>query len=380
MKVAICGAGPAGLYTAILLRRARPDANIEILEQNAAGSTFGFGVVLSEDALSFLRADDPDTTAVIEPALTRWSDIEIRHRGARIRIDGIGFTGIGRLELIGLLSERAASLGIHPRYETRVNDPDTLADADLVIGADGINSVVRGTDPEAFGETIEPLSNRFVWYGCHRDFDALTQTFIDAPVGRMNAHHYSYAPGKSTFIIEMTPDVFVATGFGDMAEPEYRAICEDWFAETLEGAGLVPNNSVWRRFPQLRCSRWYHGNRVLVGDALHTAHFSIGSGTRLALEDAIALVRALEAADWDVAAALPAYQRAREPVLEKIVAAARRSAAWYENYGKHMDLDPHAFARSYILRAGRLTTERLQTMSPKFAAELAERGLNLEAA
>lgn len=380
MKVDIIGAGPSGLYAAILLKRSRPDLQIEVIEQNAPDATFGFGVVFSDHALDFLRADDRETADLIEPHMQRWSDIVVAHRGERITIDGVGFAGIGRLELLDLLQQRAADLGITPRYNEQVTDLSGRPEVDLVIGADGLNSLVRGADRAGFGEDISLLGNRFVWYGADREFDALTQTFIYTEYGPMNAHHYSYAPGRSTFIIEMGPETFHRTGFDKMAEPEYRAVCQRLFADHLGGAALIANNSLWRQFPNLACATWYRGNRVLVGDALHTAHFSIGSGTRLALEDVIALVRALEDADWDVGRALPAYQTARQPVLEKITAAARRSADWYEDFGSHMALAPWPFALSYIRRAGRLDADRLSKLAPVFTDNLRRRGIDLEAA
>jgi len=373
MQITIAGAGPAGLYAAILIRRTRPDIGLRVVEQNPPDATFGFGVVLSDQALDFLAADDPETVALFAPHLTRWRDIAVVHRGQRIAIDGIGFSGIGRLELLKLLQERAAQLGIVPEYRTRLDAPP---DGDLVIGADGLNSVIRATGD--FGETLGYQKNRFVWYGTPRNFDALTQTFIDTDFGPMNAHHYSYAPGRGTFIIEMGPETFARTGFADLPEPAYRATCERLFAPALDGAPLIPNNSVWRQFPNLWCARWHDGSRVLVGDALHTAHFSIGSGTRLALEDVVALVRALVAHDWDIPAALPAWQAAREPVLKKLVTAARASADWYDDFGAHMALDPWRFALSYIRRAGRIDANRLRTLAPGFAAGAEARGLSLE--
>jgi 2-polyprenyl-6-methoxyphenol hydroxylase-like FAD-dependent oxidoreductase len=380
MRVSILGAGPAGLYAAILLKRRRPDVSVRVFEQNPPDATFGFGVVFSDKALAFLEEDDPETAALIEPEMERWSDITVVHREERIAIDGVGFAAIGRLEMLALLQRRAAELGIKPAYRTRVEDLDDLEPADLVIAADGLNSQIRAQMPEAFGESLEYLDNRFAWYGADREFATLTQTFIETRFGPMNAHHYRYAPGRSTFIIEMTPDTFDATGFGDMAEPDYRALCVQCFEKELGGASLVPNNSLWRRFPVLRCSRWYHGKYVLVGDALHTAHFSIGSGTRLAMEDVVALVKALEAHDWEPQAGLPAYQSAREPILEKITAAARRSADWYERFDEHMALSPWEFALSYIRRAGRIDADRLRQLAPRFSAALEERGISLEQA
>lgn len=370
MQITILGAGPAGLYAAILIRRARPDIALRVIEQNPPDATFGFGVVLSDQALDFLAADDPETVALFAPHLTRWRDIAVVHRGERIAIDGIGFSGIGRLEMLRLLQGRAADLGIHPDYNTRL---DTVPEGDLVIGSDGLNSIIRAQGD--FGATVTHQTNHFVWYGTPRNFDALTQTFIDTEYGPMNAHHYSYAPGRGTFIVEMSPGTFARTGFADRAEPEYRAKCEALFAPALDGAPLIPNNSVWRQFPHLWCDRWYDGNRVLVGDALHTAHFSIGSGTRLALEDVVALIRALKDHGWNVAQALPAYQTARAPVLRKLVTAARASADWYDDFGTHMALDPWPFALSYICRAGRIDAARLRALAPGFAARATARGL-----
>ena len=380
MRITILGAGPAGLYAAILIRRARPDCDIQVIEQNPNGATFGFGVVFSDQALDFLRADDPETADLIEPHMTRWSDIMVNHKGTAIAIDGIGFAGIGRLELLRLLQDRAAALGIFPIYERRIESASDLRASDLVIAADGLNSVIRSNNPAAFGAEITSLNNRFVWYGADRNFDALTQTFIDTAYGPMNAHHYSYAPGRATFIIEMGADTFARSGLGQMDERDYRKACEGFFADQLGGARLIPNSSSWRQFPNLSCRTWYNGNQVLVGDALHTAHFSIGSGTRLALEDVIALVRALQDTDWNIDSALPAYQAARQPVLEKIVRAARASANWYEDFGEHMTLEPWPFALSYIRRAGRLDAGRLSRLAPKFTADLQQRGIDLEAA
>lgn len=377
MKVSIVGAGPAGLYAAILLKRLRGDLDIVVTEQNAPDATFGFGVVFSDDALAFLRRDDPETADLIEPHMMRWSDIAVVHRNERVEIDGIGFAGIGRLKLLELLQSRARDLGIEPMYNTRLTDIDPIG-SDLVIGADGLNSQVRASGD--FGEYFHTQSNFFVWYGTDREFDALTQTFVDTTWGPMNAHHYSYAPRSATFLIEADTATFKRAGFENMEEPQYRKICEEVFSEQLEGAKLIPNASQWRRFPHLSCDNWFDGNKVLVGDALHTAHFSIGSGTRLALEDVVALSTALVNSDWDVDKALPLYQSTREPILSKIVHAARNSADWYDDYAKHMTQEPWNFALSYIRRANRISSERLRKMAPLFSAEIERRGLSIEAA
>ena len=380
MDVAILGAGPAGLYAAILLKRARPDVSIRVYEQNPADATWGFGVVFSDQALAFLRKDDPETADLIEPEMETWSDIVVSHRGERIAIDGVGFSAIGRLDLLQLLQRRAAELGVTPHYDTRIDNVSDLGDADLIIAADGLNSIVRAEAPDVFGESLGYLDNRFVWYGATKPFGALTQTFKSTRFGPVNAHHYRYAPDRSTFIVECAPEAFEAAGFEDMSEPETRALCEEFFAEELDGAALVSNNSIWRRFPVLRCAKWHNGNRVLVGDALHTAHFSIGSGTRLAMEDVIALVQALKDTDFDIAEALPTYQAARQPILAKIVNAAMTSADWYEHFGEHMALEPWPFALSYIRRAGRLDAERLRSLAPRFVGELEAHGVELDAA
>jgi 2-polyprenyl-6-methoxyphenol hydroxylase-like FAD-dependent oxidoreductase len=366
MRIVILGAGPAGLYLAYLIKRRRPDLDVAVMEQNTADATFGFGVVFSDRALEFLREDDAETYSAIVPQMESWSDMTILHRNERVVIDGIGFAAIGRLKLLQLVQARARAVGVEPRFGRTVASLDELGEADLVVGADGVNSLVRQSFTDEFGAGVTHLTNRFAWFGTSKPFDTLTQTFRHTPIGDFNAHHYRYASGRSTFIIETNEETFVRAGFERMADSETRGLCEKIFADALSGHPLISNNSIWRQFPIVRNEHWSHRKYVLLGDALHTAHFSIGAGTRLAMEDAIALDKALAAQPRDVKAALAAYETARRPILEKLVAGANGSAQWYEHFAEHMELGPVDFAMSYICRSGRVDLERLRKLSPKF--------------
>lgn len=365
MRITILGAGPAGLYLAYLIKRRRPDTTVTVIEQNPADATFGFGVVFSDRALEFLREDDEATYSAITPHMESWNDITVAHRGERVTIDGVGFSAIGRLKLLQLLQARARSVGVEPVYRRTVKSLDELGDADLVVGTDGVNSLVRRGNEERFGASVRFLSNRFAWFGTGRRFETLTQTFVETDAGSFNAHHYRYAPNLSTFIVEVDGATFARAGFGQMDEEQTRSFCERVFAQALDGNQLISNKSTWRQFPIVHNEHWSVGNCVLVGDALHTAHFSIGSGTRLAMEDAIALDKALTHSD-DIGAALAAYETARRPILEKLVSGANGSATWYEHFAEHMRLAPVDFAMSYITRSGRIDIDRLRRLSPRF--------------
>ncbi len=367
MRIAVIGGGPGGLYFAYLWKKLHPDAQIDLFEQNAAGATWGFGVVFSEQALEFLRADDPGTVDAIAPRMESWRNITLNLRGESVEIDGVGFSSIGRLELLTILQQRASSAGVTPRYDTLIQSVDQLADYDLIVAADGLNSLVRRTFEGDFGTSLSYSANKFAWYGTTRRFETLSQTFVETELGAFNAHHYRYAPSMSTFLIECDPATWQRYGFADKTIEESQAACEKVFAATLDGHRLVSNKSVWRNFPWIWNERWSFKNMVLIGDALHSAHFSIGSGTRLAIEDAIALVKALDA-EGDISSALARYQTERQPIVKKLVTAARTSADWYEKFADHMKLDLSDFAYSYITRSGRIDDARLRAMSPLFMA------------
>jgi 2-polyprenyl-6-methoxyphenol hydroxylase-like FAD-dependent oxidoreductase len=376
MRVVIIGAGPAGLYLAYLLKRRVPSIDVAVFEQNAPDATFGFGLVFSDRALEFLNQSDPETLAAIKPALEHWRDSVLHLNGREIRIDGQGYTGIGRLRLLKILQERAASAGIVPRYNHAIDDLDALGPADILVGADGANSIVRRGREAEFGTRVTSLTNRFAWYGTTKRFEALSHTFIENEFGGFNAHHHRHAPDMSTVVVEIDEATYFRAGLDTMPLDQAQTLCERIFADTLQGHALISNKSIWRQFPKITNERWSVGNRVLLGDALHTAHFSIGSGTRLALEDAIALAGMVAKHGDDVPAALADYQNMRAPILAKLVAAANASADWYEHFAEHMKLPPMEFALSYITRTGRVDFERLRKSSPDFIAayELSKAG------
>jgi 2-polyprenyl-6-methoxyphenol hydroxylase-like FAD-dependent oxidoreductase len=367
VRVAVVGGGPGGLYFAYLWKKRHPQATVELFEQNPAGATWGFGVVFSEQALEFLRADDPDTVDAIAPRMESWNNITLHLRGESVAIDGVGFSSIGRLELLTILQQRARAVGVTARYDTLIQSPDALTGYDLIVAADGLNSLVRRSFAREFCASESYSANKFAWYGTTKRFETLSQTFVETDRGSFNAHHYRYAPDMSTFLVECDPATWQRYGFADKTIEQSQAICEQVFAATLDGHPLLSNKSVWRNFPWIWNEQWSHRNMVLIGDALHSAHFSIGSGTRLAIEDAIALTRALET-EPDISTALDRYQTERKPIVKKLVTAARTSADWYEKFPEHMKLGLMDFAHSYITRSGRIDDTRLRAMSPAFMA------------
>jgi 2-polyprenyl-6-methoxyphenol hydroxylase-like FAD-dependent oxidoreductase len=367
VRIAVIGGGPGGLYFSYLWKKRHPGARVDLFEQNPAGATWGFGVVFSEQALEFLRTDDPNTVEAIAPQMQSWKNITLNLRGESVEIDGVGFSSIGRLELLTILQARAASAGVAPRYDTLITSMGQLAGYDLIVAADGLNSFVRRGFEGDFSTSLSYSANKFAWYGTTKRFETLSQTFVKTELGAFNTHHYRYSSQMSTFLVECDAATWRAYGFADKTVEQSQAICEQVFAATLGGHRLVSNKSVWRNFPWIWNERWSSGNMVLIGDALHSAHFSIGSGTRLAIEDAIALTRALEA-EADISGGLRRYQAERKPIVKKLVTAARTSADWYEKFPEHMKLSLMDFAYSYITRSGRIDDARLRAMSPAFMA------------
>ena len=367
MRSVILGAGPAGLLFALLAKRRFPAWRVEVIEQNAAGDTFGFGVVFSQGALGFLERDAPDLYRELLPRMQTWPMQRIVHRDERVDIDGNGFSAIARLELNRFLQTLCRDAGVHLNFGRPVAALAELDRADLLVGADGVNSLVRRTLADAFQPRVQWLTNKFAWYGTPKAFDCLTLTFRSNEHGVWVAHHYRYSESMSTFLVECDAATWQRAGLGAMSDERSRDYCERVFAPDLDGAPLVSNKSIWRNFPLLHNRRWSAGNVVLIGDALRTGHFSIGSGTRLAFEDAIALDRAFGDAGEDVAGALAVFERERRPVVEKLFAAANASSYWYEEFPDKMQrLDALALAYDYMTRSGRMSDERLVELAPRF--------------
>ena len=305
-----------------------------------------------------------------------WSDQHIEHRGETVRIDGSSFSGVARIDLLGELQAMCAQSGVMMRFGQRFN-PDEMGDCDVLVGADGANSMLRDSHADAFGTKLQDLQNYFAWYGVERPFPTHTLTFKQTPHGVFCGHHYRYKPNMSTFLPEVDDETWERSGLYAMDEEQRRRHIEHVFADTLGGQPLISNRSVWRRWRLVTNDRWSFRNMVLIGDALHTAHPSIGSGTRLAMEDAIALWRALKVEGTEVSAAFQRYEAERRPVRKRLNKAAERSIDWYQRLGEKMHLAPYDFTYDYLLRTGVMTAERLERYSPQFMARLREaHGLN----
>lgn len=371
MNIAVVGAGPAGLYFSVLMTRAANSGGhrITVFERNAEGSTYGWGVVFSEGTLSELAEVDYLTYQDLSRALVRWSAIDIRHRGETVRSYGHGFSAISRRTLLGVLRHRALELGVDLRFQAEVSAVETLAGPyDLVIAADGVNSSIRRHSERSFDPYEDVHPTRYIWLGLPAAFDAFTFIFEETPYGLFQVHGYPYDASGSTFIVETTERNWLQAGLDQASEAESVAFCEKVFADHLKGAPLLSNRSLWNTFVTLRNGLWHHmGGQgppvALIGDAAHTAHFSIGSGTKLAMEDAASLYQALSA-NTDLAAALAAYEADRQPAVARFQEAARDSARYFEGVDQYLDLDLETFAFNLLTRSGRVTHLDMERRDP----------------
>jgi anthraniloyl-CoA monooxygenase len=386
VRIAVLGAGPGGLYFAALARQLDPRHDITIWERNAADDTFGFGVVFSDETLGGIEHADAGIFAAMQREFARWDDIDVHFRGTTFTSGGHGFAAMSRKRLLAILQGRCAELGVRMVFGTQAPDVAGLAASyDLVVAADGMNSATRGRLAATFGPDLERRRCRYIWLGTDLVFDAFKFYILDTPAGIMQVHGYPYSDRASTFILEMHEDVWRRAGFGEVAgladlapgrsDEASIELIRELCADVLGGSGagrhsLVANHSRWTTFTTVRCRTWRHENVVLLGDAAHTAHFSIGSGTKLAMEDALALAACLHEHAPAVADALAAYEAERRPVVASTQRAAQASLEWFENIGQYADQDPHQFAFNIVTRSRRVTYDNLRLRDPEFVAGL----------
>jgi len=385
MKIAIVGGGPAGLYLAILVKRRRPEYEVTVVEQNSADSTFGFGVVLADSGLSRIQEADERvyTRLVGRMTFNGCQTIKVKEEPIDLNHPAKG-GAIARIDLLHVLQEEAQALGICVRFGVRIEHPGELqslgqGDADIVVGADGVNSVVRTAYAREFGTSRSTLTNHFAWFGTPRVFEKSALVFREHEGGAFVAHYYPYSPGASTFVAECDHATWQAFGMESMTNEERRSLFERIFAPELEGQPLVSNNSNWRQFPVIQNESWTFGRHVLIGDAQTSAHFSIGSGTRIAMEDSIALAEALTSAELEGRTPLQrlgAFVQARGPEKAKLLGASRRSYLWYERFGEWMRrYTPLEFVHAFMTRTGRMDEDRLAAQYPELFDQFVRGGL-----
>jgi len=370
MRIVCVGGGPGGLYFAVLMNKADPRHQIRVVERNRPDDTFGFGVVFSDATMAGIADADSEAYRGIARHLVHWDDIDVHYRGERITSTGHGFSGMSRHTLLRVLQEQARAAGVELCFEREISTLDDLRDADLVVAADGANSTVRRLLQDRIDTTIDQRPNRFVWLGTSKPFPAFTFYFKNDDHGLWRVHAYQYGPDRSTFIVECREDTWKSAGMDRANEQETAAFLERLFAQELDGHALITNRSVWRQFPTIRTDPWSSGSIVLLGDAAHTAHFSVGSGTRMAMEDAVALRDSLHEYAHDVSAALRAYEARRRPQVESLQRAAQASLQWFEDTERYMSLEPIQFTFSLLTRSLRITHEDLRTRDAKFLARV----------
>ncbi|HYM01808.1 MAG TPA: FAD-dependent monooxygenase, partial [Stellaceae bacterium] len=370
MDITVIGGGPAGLFFSLLMKRRDPAHRITVLERNGPDDTFGWGVVFSDETLNNIAAADPESYAEITQSFAHWDAIDIHYRGEVLTSRGHGFSGLSRKRLLNILQRRALGLGVDLHFNRDVTDFEALRRADLVLAADGVNSLVRARYAAEFGPELDWRPNKFIWLGTTRRFDAFTFFFKENEHGLWRVHAYRFDERHSTFIVETTEETWRRTGLAEASEEATIRFCERLFAEELQGHPLLGSRTIWRNFPNVRNRRWWFGNMVLLGDAAHTAHFSIGSGTKLAMEDSIALADAVSG-ERDVPTALAAYEAERRPLVESTQRAAQTSLRWFEETERYFGkLEPIEFAASLLTRSLRITHENLKVRDPEFVGRM----------
>ncbi|KAA3633987.1 MAG: bifunctional salicylyl-CoA 5-hydroxylase/oxidoreductase, partial [Proteobacteria bacterium] len=379
MKIACLGGGPAGLYFAISMKLRDPSHEVTVIERNRADDTFGWGVVLSRETLDNLAANDAVSASAIREHFAYWDDIAVHYRGTRLVSGGHGFCGIGRRQLLVLLQQRARELGVDIQFETEIDDPSVYPERyDLVLAADGLNSKTRALYADHFKPDVDVRQCKFVWLGTHQKFDdAFTFIFTETEHGWVWAHAYQFDADTATFIVECSEDTWNRFGFGDMTQDQTCATCEKIFAPWLDGHALMSNarhlrGSAWLNFPRVLCEKWSYRNIVLMGDAAATAHFSIGSGSKLAMESAIALADYLHDGS-SMEDAFARYEDERRLEVLRLQSAARNSTEWFEQIERYLDFEPHQFYYSLLTRSQRISHENLRLRDPEWLEDAERR-------
>jgi anthraniloyl-CoA monooxygenase len=368
MRIAVIGGGPGGLYFSLLANKHNPAHEIRVYEQNPAGATYGWGVVFSDIGLKFLHEADPEFYNEFTADHERCDYMDIVHRGTHVQIHSNHFSRTARIDMLNILQRACQRVGVRIEFDRRVDDLGALSEADLIVAADGANSIIRSQFAEHFQPSFETRRNKFAWYGTRQLFHPVSLIFQETEHGVFIAHCYQYSPTLSTFLIEADPQTWRRAGLDRMSEDESRRYCADVFRSELGSNELLGNRSLWFGANIVRNRNWTCRNIVLLGDALRTVHFSLGSGTRMAMQDAIALHRGLSDCPGDILAALAAYEAIRRPASQTFQEAAGKSLDWYENVASKMDLDPITFAYDYMRRTDQVSHEDLKLRDPHFTA------------
>jgi anthraniloyl-CoA monooxygenase len=368
MKITVLGGGPSGLYFAILMKKLDPASEITIIERDGPNDTFGWGIVFSDQTFSYLQDSDPESYRSITRACQTWDNVDVVHKDQKVTIRGNKFSGIARLAFLNILQKRCLDLGVRIRFHTVVSNVGELGGHDLLVGADGANSLVRRSYSEHFRPSVDVRKNKYIWLGTHKLFHGLTLTFRESGAGAFIAHSYKFNETTSTFIVECSEATWQKADFDRKSDEETCAYLGEVFKNDLGGHALMSNDFVrWLNFPLVKNENWHHRNVVLLGDALHTAHFSIGSGTKLALEDSIALAECFRRGEG-TEAALAEFQMVRKPIIDRYQEAAYSSLLLFENAEAEMHLDPVPFAYRMMTRSKKIDYEKLKKRDPHFIA------------